>query len=126
MAKTKFFKSKDKKIPLPVFFPDATRGVVKAIDTSDLESTKTPGILVNTYHLYRELGDEVVKKFGGIQRFMNWDGATISDSGGFQVMSIVKANPNSGSVIDKGVIFRESKKKKNCLLIKPFLTIYIK
>ena len=112
MEKTKFFKSKDKKIPLPVFFPDATRGVIKTIDTSDLESTKTLGILVNTYHLYRELGDEVVKKFGGIQKFMNWNGGTISDSGGFQVMSIVKANPESGSVVDKGVIFRESKKRK--------------
>ena len=112
MEKIKYFKSKDRKILLPVFFPDATRGVIKTLDTSDLESTKTPGILVNTYHLYRELGDEVVKKFGGIQKFMNWNGATISDSGGFQVMSIVKANPNSGSVIDKGVIFRESKKRK--------------
>lgn len=112
MKKTKFFKSKGKNIPLPVFFPDATRGVIKTIDTSDLESTKTLGILVNTYHLYRELGNEVIKIFGGIQKFMNWNGATISDSGGFQVMSIVKKNPNSGSVIDKGVIFRESKRRK--------------
>ena len=112
MDKTIFFRSKDKKVPLPVFFPDATRAVIKAIDTSDLESTKTLGILVNTYHLYRELGDEVVKKFGGIRKFMNWGGAIISDSGGFQVMSIVKSNPESGSVVDKGVIFRESKKRK--------------
>lgn len=112
MDKSKFFKYKNGKVYLPVFFPDATRAVIKAIDTSDLESTKTPGILVNTYHLYRELGDEVVKKFGGIREFMDWKGAIISDSGGFQVMSIVKSNPESGSVIDKGVIFRESKKRK--------------
>jgi queuine tRNA-ribosyltransferase len=112
MEKANYFRSRDKKIPLPVFFPDATRAVIKAIDTSDLESTKTSGILVNTYHLYRELGDEVVKKFGGIREFMDWKGAIISDSGGFQVMSIVKSNPDSGSVIDKGVIFRESKKRK--------------
>ena len=112
MKKADYFRSKDKKISLPVFFPDATRAVIKAIDTSDLESTKTQGILVNTYHLYRELGDEVIKKFGGIREFMDWKGAIISDSGGFQVMSIVKSNPDSGSVIDKGVIFRESKKRK--------------
>jgi len=112
MEKTKYFKSKKGNIPLPVFFPDATRGVIKTIDTSDLEKTKTQGILVNTYHLYRELGDDVFKVFGGIRQFMNWNGGTISDSGGFQVMSIVKSNPDSGSVIDKGVIFRESKKRK--------------
>ncbi|MFC1625034.1 tRNA guanosine(34) transglycosylase Tgt [Patescibacteria group bacterium] len=112
MDNKKYFKSKFGKVRLPVFFPDATRAVIKTIDTSDLEKTKTPGILVNTYHLYRDLGDEVVKKFSGIRKFMNFKGAAISDSGGFQVMSIIKSNPQSGSVIDKGVIFRESKKRK--------------
>jgi queuine tRNA-ribosyltransferase len=75
------------KIPFPVFFPDATRAVIKTIDTTDLEVTKTPGILVNTYHLYKELGLSVIKEFGGIRNFMNWNGAVISDSGGFQVMT---------------------------------------
>jgi len=112
MDNKKYFNSKYGKFKLPVFFPDATRAVIRTIDTSDLENTKTSGILVNTYHLYRELGNEVVNKFGGIRNFMNFKGAAISDSGGFQVMSIVKANPKSGSVIDKGVIFRESKKRK--------------
>lgn len=112
MDNKNFFRSRSGKIKLPVFFPDATRGVIKTIDTSDLESTKTKGILVNTYHLYRELGDDVVKKFKGIGEFMSFKGGIISDSGGFQVMSIVKTNPNSGSVVDKGVIFRESKKRK--------------
>ena len=112
MKRLKYFYYKDGKIPLPVFFPDATRAVVKTIDTSDLQQTKTPGILVNTYHLYRQLGDRVVKKFGGIRNFMGWNGAVISDSGGFQVMSLVKANPGEGSVTNKGVIFRPQKGKK--------------
>ena len=67
----KFFRSRGGNIPLPVFFPDATRAVVRSIDTLDLEGTKTPGILVNTFHLWRELGSDVLKKFGGIGNFMD-------------------------------------------------------
>ena len=103
--KPKYFKSSCGKVPLPVFFPDATQAVVKSIDTTDIKSTKTPGILVNTYHLYRTLGIEVVSKFGGIRNFMSWDGALISDSGGFQVMSLAKKG-NLGKVTYEGVKFK--------------------
>lgn len=104
--KQKFFKYKNGKLPLPVFFPDATRAVVKTLDTKDIESTKTPGILVNTYHLYKEFGADGIKKLGGVKKFMNWKGAVISDSGGFQVGSLIKANPKFGRVTDNGAIFR--------------------
>jgi queuine tRNA-ribosyltransferase len=100
----KFFKSKNGNISLPVFFPDATRAVVRSIDTSDLELTKTPGILVNTFHLWRELGSDVLKKFGGIGNFMDWNGGIISDSGGFQVMSVIKSGTMKGKVTDEGVV----------------------
>jgi len=102
--------SKEGKIPLPVFFPDATRAVIKTLDSQDIKNTKTPGILVNTYHLYRELGSRVLKKYGGIRDFMDWEGGVISDSGGFQVMSLVKRS-GKGSVTDKGVIFIHEGKK---------------
>lgn len=98
-----------KKIPLPVFFPDATRAVLKMLDTRDIEETKTPGILVNTYHLYKGLGKIVLKKHGGIREFMGWNGAVISDSGGFQVMSIAKTI--GGKITDEGVTFQEGKTK---------------
>ena len=62
----KFFKSRNGKIPLPIFFPDATRAVIRSIDTTDLIGTKTKGILVNTFHLWQGLGSDVVKKFEGI------------------------------------------------------------
>ena len=100
---------------MPVFFPDATRAVVHSLDTSDLESTKTPGILVNTFHLWQELGTDVLKKFGGIREFMNWRGAVISDSGGFQVMSVIKSKNIKGKIIDEGVVFYPSKNKKKIL-----------
>ncbi|MBL7036776.1 queuine tRNA-ribosyltransferase family protein [Candidatus Microgenomates bacterium] len=92
--------------PLPVFFPDATRAVVRSLDTADIESTKTKGILVNTFHLYKEVGIERIKKAGGIKSFMDWGGSVISDSGGFQVGSLVKKNPKLGSVTNKGVLFK--------------------
>ena len=84
------FRSANGLIPLPIFFPDATRGFIRSIDTSDLEGTKTLGVLVNTYHLYKELGLPFLKKIGGIRNYMNFKGGVISDSGGFQVGSLVK------------------------------------
>jgi len=102
----KYFKSKYGNIPLPVFFPDATRAVIKTLDSKDIENTKTLGILVNTYHLYKDLGKKVIKEAGGVRSFMNFKGGVISDSGGFQVMSLAKSSGNKGKITDKGVSFQ--------------------
>jgi queuine tRNA-ribosyltransferase len=106
----KSFRTKKGEIKLPVFFPDATRAVIRTLDTEDIKATKTLGILVNTYHLYTELGKRVIKKFGGIREFMNFKGGVISDSGGFQVMSLCKKY--DGKVTDEGVFFNLSKKRR--------------
>jgi queuine tRNA-ribosyltransferase len=98
-----------------VFFPDATRAVVRSIDTTDIESSKTPGILVNTFHLWQELGVDVLKKFGGVREFMSYPGAVISDSGGFQVMSVIKSKNLKGKITDEGAVFYPSKNKKKIL-----------
>lgn len=111
----KTFKSKFGEIPLPIFFPDATRGVIKSLDSVDIEATKTKGILVNTFHLWQELGGDVLKKFGGIGNFMNFKGGIISDSGGFQVMSVVKSGTLKGKVTDEGVTFYPTRKTKKIL-----------
>lgn len=103
----KKFKTKNGEIPLPVFFPDATRAVIRTLDSSDIEETKTPGILVNTYHLYKDLGKEILEKNDGIRQFMSWNGAVISDSGGFQVMTLAKSKENKGVINDEGVTFKE-------------------
>jgi queuine tRNA-ribosyltransferase len=107
----KMFRSMAGNFPLPIFFPDATQAVVKTLDSLDLENTKTPGILVNTYHLYRELGTAVFEKFDGISDFMRWKGAVISDSGGFQVMSLIKSESGKGKISDLGITFYPSSKK---------------
>jgi len=104
MAKPKYFKSKTGNIPLPVFFPDATRAVLKTLDSTDIENTKTNGVLVNTYHLFKDLGKSVIKEHGGIRGFMNFHGGVISDSGGFQVMSLAKTL--GGKITDTGVTFK--------------------
>lgn len=106
------FRSGKKTVPLPVFFPDATKAVLKTLDSTDIEATKTPGILVNTYHLYRDLGQKILEKHGGIRQFMSWDGAVISDSGGFQVMTLAKSSVNKGSVTNEGVTFKPQGDKK--------------
>jgi queuine tRNA-ribosyltransferase len=111
----KFFKSKNGNLPLPIFFPDATRAVIKSLDTSDLEGTKTHGILVNTFHLWQELGRDVLEKFEGIGKFMDFSGGIISDSGGFQVMSVIKSGNVKGKITDEGVIFHPSKSSKKIL-----------
>src|SRR5258708_246809 len=108
--KPKFFKSRSGNIPLPVFFPDATRAVLKTLDSIDIENTKTPGILVNTYHLYKDLGKKVIKEHSGIDKFMNFHGGMISDSGGFQVMSLAKTL--GGKITDHGVTFKPNGEPK--------------
>ncbi len=106
------FKTKFGEIPLPVFFPDATRAVIRTLDSSDIEGTKTPGILVNTYHLYKDLGRKILEDNDGIRNFMSWNGALISDSGGFQVMSLAKNGTNKGSITDEGVTFKTNEGEK--------------
>ncbi|MFH2062255.1 MAG: tRNA guanosine(34) transglycosylase Tgt, partial [Candidatus Beckwithbacteria bacterium] len=93
--------------------PDATRAVIRALDSRDIIETKTLGILVNTYHLYTELGKLALVKFGGVRQFMGYKGGVISDSGGFQVMSLCKTH--DGKVTDEGVKFNLSKNKSMLL-----------
>lgn len=112
MKSARYFQTAKKPLKLPLFFPDATRAVIRALDSQDIKNTQTPGVLVNTYHLSQDLGQRVVKEYQGIGNFMSWDGAIISDSGGFQIMSLVKACGKKGKVTDAGVTFQPTGKKK--------------
>jgi queuine tRNA-ribosyltransferase len=92
-------------LPYPLFFPDATRGEVRQLSFADVKKVGLPGILVNTFHLLRLVGTEKTLAAGGIHSYLKWDGAMISDSGGFQVMSIAKKNGGNSMVTDLGVTF---------------------
>ena len=78
-------------IETPVFMNVGTAAAIKgAVSTDDLRRIKTQVELSNTYHLHVRPGDEVVKKLGGLHKFMNWDKPILTDSGGFQVFSLAK------------------------------------
>ncbi len=72
----------------PFFMPIATRGAVKTLSSYDIERLGSPILLSNTYHLWLRPGMEVMKELGGLHKFMHWNGAILTDSGGFQVFSL--------------------------------------
>ena len=100
------------KYKLPIYLPDATRAVVKSTDSLDLKGAKVEGAVVNTYHLMTDPGISVLKDFGGIKRFMSFNGLIASDSGGWQIFSLIHRSKNLGSITDKGVTFSIGTKKK--------------
>ncbi|MBR5730768.1 MAG: tRNA-guanine transglycosylase, partial [Firmicutes bacterium] len=78
-------------IQTPVFMPVGTQATVKAMKPEDVAALGHEGtniLLANTYHLYLRPGHELIQKAGGLHRFMNWDRAILTDSGGFQVFSL--------------------------------------
>lgn len=75
-------------IDTPVFMPVGTQGIVKATSPKDLKEMGIKIILANAYHLYLRPGDALIREMGGIHRFAGWDGAVLTDSGGYQVFSL--------------------------------------
>ncbi len=89
-------------IETPIFMPVGTQGTVKAVTQRTLkEEIKAPVILGNTYHLYMRPGTEILSKAGGLHKFMNWDNAILTDSGGFQIYSLSELR----KIKDDGVEF---------------------
>src|SRR3989344_3866901 len=95
-------------IKTPAFFPVGTQGTVKALSPKELKEIGVQGLLGNTYHLHLRPGENNISKFGGLAKWMNWDGPTMTDSGGFQVFSLgvamedgqsklLKNNPSTSS-----------------------------
>ncbi len=90
------------KIQTPVFMNVGTAAAIKgAVATEDLQQIKTQVELSNTYHLHVRPGDHIIKKLGGLHKFMNWDKPILTDSGGFQVFSLASLR----SIKEEGVYF---------------------
>ncbi len=90
-------------IETPVFMNVGTAAAIKgAVSSPELRSLGTQVELCNTYHLHVRPGDEIVKKLGGVRKFMSWDGPVLTDSGGFQVFSLAGLR----SIREEGVTFR--------------------
>jgi len=90
----------------PFYMPDATRGFVKLTNNDDIKKTGTSAMVVNTFHLYLQPGLKIIKKAGGLHKFMNWTGPLLSDSGGFQVFSLIHKNKQMGKITDEQVLFK--------------------
>ena len=101
-AKRGEFKTVHGTIQTPVFMNVGTAAAIKgAVATTDLQQIKTQVELSNTYHLHLRPGDKIVKKLGGLHKFMNWDKPILTDSGGFQVFSLTSLR----KIKEEGVYF---------------------
>ena len=89
-------------VPTPIFMPVGTRAAVKALSVADLLACEARLILGNAYHLYLRPGAEIVRAAGGLARFAGWERPTLTDSGGFQVVSLASLR----QLDDEGVTFR--------------------
>ncbi|MBP7060541.1 MAG: tRNA guanosine(34) transglycosylase Tgt [Candidatus Moranbacteria bacterium] len=90
----------------PFFMPDATRASVRGLTTTDLEQVGVEALVVNTYHLMLQPGEALIKAAGGIHTFMDWPHPVLSDSGGYQVYSLIHKNPDLGRITEEGAEFR--------------------
>ncbi|HEY6010483.1 MAG TPA: tRNA guanosine(34) transglycosylase Tgt [Nitrospirota bacterium] len=86
----------------PVFMPVGTQATVKTLSPADLTDLRAEIILSNTYHLFLRPGHELIRSFGGVQRFMAWDRPVLTDSGGFQVFSLAELR----KITEEGVTFQ--------------------
>jgi queuine tRNA-ribosyltransferase len=103
-------------LPVPSFLPDATRAGVRGVTSEDLRGVGIEALVINAFHLLRRPGARVVQGGGGIHRFMDWDGPVLSDSGGFQVWSLIRQDPARGVIRDREVIFREPETRQKWIL----------
>lgn len=109
-------------IETPMFVPVGTQATVKSLDPKVLKESGVQVVLANTYHLHLRPGEDIVKKFGGLAKFMSWNGPTMTDSGGFQVFSLgialehgvgkllrdeeVEVRPRLNKITKEGVYFQ--------------------
>jgi len=89
-------------IETPAFMPIGTQGSVKGVSQRELHELNAQIILGNTYHLFVRPGLDVIKHFGGLHKFMNWDGPILTDSGGYQIFSLAKLR----KITEEGVEFQ--------------------
>ncbi len=109
-------KTKYGTIEYPAFFPDATHACIKGLSSKDVLDSGTEGLVVNTYHAIVDKNVEIIEKCGGLHKFMGFDKPIITDSGGFQAMSLVRRNKGNGKITNEGIKFKIEGSKKRVLL----------
>ena len=95
-------------LELPAFLPDGTQGVVRAVDAQDLLDCKIQSVQMNVYHLMQRPGSTTIQALGGLHKMSGWSRPIFTDSGGFQVYSLIRQNPRLGSINDRGATFQQA------------------
>jgi queuine tRNA-ribosyltransferase len=103
-------------IQLPTFLPDATHGVVRGLDASDLVRTGIEAVQMNVFHLMQKPGSSAIKALGGLHRTFGWAQPIVTDSGGFQIYSLIHQNPKYGTLTERGMLFRPEGATRRFLL----------
>ena len=99
-------------VPTPIFMPVGTQATVKAMSPRELKEIDTRILLSNTYHLFLRPGHELIRGFGGLHSFMQWDRPILTDSGGFQVFSLSEMR----KIREEGVEFRSHLDGSKCFI----------
>lgn len=93
-------------LALPTYMPDATLGVVRAVDATDLEACGIQAVVMNTFHLMQRPGSSTIQALGGLHKMSAWSKPIITDSGGFQAYSLIQQNSKYGSLDNDGITFK--------------------
>ena len=92
-------------LELPAFFPDGTYGVIRSLDFNDVSNAGIPGVVMNAMHLASKPGLKLIKKSNGIHNLVGFDKPILTDSGGFQVFSLIRENKKYGEIRNNELIF---------------------
>ncbi len=93
-------------LQLPIFMPDATLGVVRSLDATDLVQCGIRAVEMNTFHLMQRPGSSTIQALGGLHKMSAWPHAILTDSGGFQAYSLIQQNSKFGSITADGITFK--------------------
>lgn len=104
------------RLELPVYLPDATYGMVRAVDAEDLLECGVQALVMNTFHLMQRPGSSTIQALGGLHRMSAWHRPIVTDSGGFQAYSLIRQNPKAGSLSEKGLTYYPEGSDRKLLL----------
>ncbi len=91
---------------MPAFLPDATLGVVRSVDATDLERVGVRALVMNVFHLMQRPGSSTVQALGGLHAMAGWPAPIVTNSGGFQAYSLIRQNSRFGRITDQGISFQ--------------------
>lgn len=104
------------RVDCPAFLPDGTQAIVRAVEASDLEKAGLQALQTNVFHLMQRPGTTTIEALGGLHSLMGWQRPITTDSGGFQIYSLIRQNPKHGSITENGASFKAPSLSRNVRL----------